>query len=72
MAQYYFRRKKLDDCVTICTEILQNNPYDQVSYFFVVWYPRQPVYAPPPVGCLVSKDAGRHGADVRGRSGDGR
>ncbi len=32
MAHYYFRRRKLEECIAICTELLLNNPYDQVSF----------------------------------------
>ncbi|XP_072032447.1 tetratricopeptide repeat protein 8-like [Amphiura filiformis] len=32
MAHSLFRRRKFDDCVNICTELLQKNPYDQAAW----------------------------------------
>ncbi len=31
MATSLFRRRRFDECVKICTEILERNAYDQVS-----------------------------------------
>ena len=31
MANSLYRRRKFDECAKVCTDILQNNPYDQVS-----------------------------------------
>lgn len=30
MACSFYRRRKFDDCVKICTQMLEKNPYDQV------------------------------------------
>jgi len=30
-----FRRRKLDECVEVCTELLKKNPYDQVILPFL-------------------------------------
>ena len=32
MASKLFRHRRFEDCVKLCTEVLQKNPYDQVSY----------------------------------------
>ena len=31
LAYSCFRRRKFDDCVKLCTQVLEKNPYDQVS-----------------------------------------
>ena len=31
MATRLFRRRRFEECVKICTEILERNPYDQVT-----------------------------------------
>ena len=31
MANSLFRRRRYEDCVQVCTEILEANPYDQVQ-----------------------------------------
>lgn len=31
VAQSRFRRRKFDECIDICTKILERNPYDQAS-----------------------------------------
>jgi tetratricopeptide repeat protein 8 len=33
LAQSRFRRRRFDDCIEICTQILERNPFDQA-----VWY----------------------------------
>lgn len=33
MANSLFRRRRLDECVKVCTELLEKNPRDQVLYF---------------------------------------
>lgn len=33
LAQSRFRRRRFDECIEICTQILERNPYDQA-----VWY----------------------------------
>jgi tetratricopeptide repeat protein 8 len=33
MACSLYRRRKFDDCVKLCTELLEKNPYDQVELF---------------------------------------
>lgn len=30
MANSLFRRRRLDECVSVCTELLEKNPRDQV------------------------------------------
>ena len=30
MAMSYFRKRKFEECVEICTKLLAKNPYDQV------------------------------------------
>ena len=70
MANSLFRRRRYEDCVQVCTEILETNPYDQVS----------PPATPPiynyggvsaVAGGVVPEAALSHRADVRGRGGDG-
>ena len=34
LASNYLRRRKYDECVAICTDILAKNPYDQVRATF--------------------------------------
>ena len=34
MAISYFRRRRFDDCIEVCSRMLQKNPYDQVRRFF--------------------------------------
>ena len=31
MATSLFRRRRFEECVKICSDILESNPYDQVS-----------------------------------------
>tara|TARA_B110000977_G_scaffold98970_1_gene130059 strand:+ start:14016 stop:14186 length:171 start_codon:yes stop_codon:yes gene_type:complete len=31
LANNYLRRRKYDECIAICTDILAKNPYDQVQ-----------------------------------------
>ena len=31
LAYSCFRRRKFDDCVKLCTQVLEKNPYDQVN-----------------------------------------
>ena len=33
MAMSYFRKRKFEECVEICTKLLAKNPYDQVCFF---------------------------------------
>ena len=30
-ASSYYRRRKYEDCILICSKILEKNPYDQVN-----------------------------------------
>lgn len=32
MALSYFRRRKHDDCIELCTKLLDKNPYDQAAW----------------------------------------
>ena len=34
LASNYLRRRKYDECIAICTDILAKNPYDQVRATF--------------------------------------
>lgn len=34
MAISYFRRRRFDDCIEVCSRMLQKNPYDQVRQLF--------------------------------------
>ena len=45
-----FRRRRIEDCVQACTEILEANPYDQVSYVLSasLSHPCQQLPATPP------------------------
>ena len=57
LASNYLRRRKYDECVAICTDILAKNPYDQVratstdrpSAVFLAFGPPAP--RPPPRPC---------------------
>ena len=31
----YFRRRKFDKCVESCSTLLEKNPYDEVSWFYL-------------------------------------
>ena len=31
LAYSYFRRRKFERCVALCTQVLEKNPYDQVN-----------------------------------------
>jgi tetratricopeptide repeat protein 8 len=33
LAQSRLRRRKLDECLEICTPILEKNPYDQATWY---------------------------------------
>ena len=41
LAYSYFRRRKYEPCVDLCTQLLEKNPYDQVSL------PTPPPHLPP-------------------------
>ena len=35
MAMSYFRKRKFEECIEICTKSLAKNPYDQVCFHFL-------------------------------------
>lgn len=36
LAYSYYRRKKYEQCTEICTQLLEKNPYDQVTLFLLI------------------------------------
>lgn len=38
MANSLFRRRRLDECVKVCTELLEKNPRDQVFVCYMLKY----------------------------------
>ena len=44
MATSLFRRRRFDECVKVCSELLEKNPYDQVTR----------------AGCLLSRVTNDH------------
>ena len=62
MATKLFRHRRFEDCVKLCTEVLEKNPLDQVTPCC------QDNSRPHPPACfvgrLVSEDQSHHGADV--------
>ena len=37
LALSFFRKKKYEECVKVCLERLEKNPYDQVTFSFKVF-----------------------------------
>ena len=46
LAQSRFRRRRFDECIEICTKILERNPYDQVRIWLANWGTRMRIASP--------------------------
>ncbi len=67
MATRLFGHRRFDECVKLCTEILEKNPYDQVKHGALVT--KTTLHHTPSSilqGCLVLKDESHHRSNLCG------